>query len=92
MSYVGTKEVQAALSKGQTPIVLISDSRDGMSNAGDFGVVTDIVPGMGVKIDSSTGTYWIPQAEFEKRMEVMGGRLITATPPKNGNGNVARGP
>lgn len=89
---VGTREVQAALKKGQTPIVLISDSRDGTSNAGDFGVVTDIVPGMGVKIDSSTGSYWIPQTEFDKRMGVMGGRLITATPPKTGSGPVARGP
>ena len=89
---VGTREVEAALKKGQTPIVLISDSRDGTSNAGDFGVVTDVVPGMGVKIDSSTGSYWIPQSEFDKRMGVMGGRLITATPPKTGSGPVARGP
>lgn len=89
---VGSREVAAALANGQTPIVLISDSRDGTSNAGDFGVVTDIVPGMGVKIDSSTGSYWIPQAEFDKRMSVMGGRLITAKPPRNGTGPVARGP
>lgn len=84
-----TRDVQNALDKGKTPIVLISDSRDGSSNAGDFGVVTDIVPGMGVKIDSSTGSYWIPQAEFERRMDVMGGRLITASPPSNRNGPVA---
>jgi hypothetical protein len=88
----GIRDVQNALDKGKTPIVLISDSRDGSSNAGDFGVVTDIVPGMGVKIDSSTGSYWIPQNEFERRMEVMGGRIVTASPPSNRNNTVATGP
>ena len=85
-------DVQRALDKGKTPIVLISDSRTADSNAGDFGVVTDIVPGMGVKIDSSTGSYWIPQDEFEKRMGVMGGRLVTATPPRTNSQSVASGP
>lgn len=85
-------DVNKALAQGKTPIVLMSDSKTGDANAGDFGVVTDVVPGMGVKIDSSTGSYWIPQSEFERRMGVMGGRLVTVSPPKNNNRSVARGP
>lgn len=85
-------DVNKALAQGKTPIVLMSDSKTGDANAGDFGVVTDVVPGMGVKIDSSTGSYWIPQSEFERRMGVMGGRIVTVSQPRNNDRSVARGP
>ena len=73
-------DVQAALRNGKSPIVLY-DNGDGSGKNGHFGVVTDVADGLGVKVDTATGSFWIPKDEFQKRMDVMGGKTINVTPP-----------
>ena len=82
-------DVQKALAQGQKPIIFYDDG-DGSGRNGHFGVVTDYSDVLGVKVDSATGSYWIPPAELQRRMDVMNGRMISVEP---GRGRaVAQGP
>ena len=84
-------DVESALDNGQMPIVLY-DNGDGSGKNGHFGVVTDVSDYLGVKVDTATGSFWIPKDEFQQRMDVMGGKVISASPPSSQNGTYAQAP
>lgn len=73
--------IQRSLQQGRVPIVLY-DNGDGSGRNGHFGVVSDVNDTLGVKVDTATGSFWIPQDEFARRMDVMGGKVISADPPE----------
>ena len=73
--------IQNSLRQGRVPVVLY-DNGDGSGRNGHFGIVSDVNDALGVKVDTATGSFWIPQEEFARRMGVMGGKVISVTPPE----------
>lgn len=73
--------VRDSLSRGNTPVVLY-DNGDGSGRNGHFGIVSDVNESLGVKVDTATGSFWIPQDEFQRRMDAMGGKVISVAPPQ----------